>query len=161
VYPWIKSVTVFEEIRPASKLVPTLLQLCAERGWTKLGVLDLPRLPHEIYAPLEASGVEASDVQFELTDDAEIAMHRRAEQMAREILTAVLPKGVGLTDYQFSGLLERAFRRAGAEDLVLLFGTGDSAPRPARGAILGDKYLVAVALEYRGHWARVTQGLPL
>jgi Xaa-Pro aminopeptidase len=161
VYPWIKSVTVFEEIRPASKLVPTLLQLCGERGWTKLGVLDLPRLPHEIYAPLEASGVEASDVQFELTDDAEIAMHRRAEQMAREILTAVLPKGVGLTDYQFSGLLERAFRRAGAEDLVLLFGTGDSAPRPARGAILGDKYLVAVALEYRGHWARVTQGLPL
>ncbi len=52
VYPWIKSVTIFEEIRPASKLVPTLLQVCAERGWTKLGVLDLPRLPHEIHAPL-------------------------------------------------------------------------------------------------------------
>jgi Xaa-Pro aminopeptidase len=166
VYPWIKSVTVFEEIRPASKLVPTLLQLCAERGWTKLGVLDLPRLPHEIYAPLKASdvtasGVEAFDVQLELTDDAEIAMHRRAEQMAQEILTAELSKGVGLTDYQFSGLLERAFRRAGAEDLVLLFSTGDSAPRPARGTMLGDKYSVAVALEYRGHWARVTRGLPL
>jgi hypothetical protein len=143
-----------------------LLQLCAERGWTKLGVLDLPRLPHEIYAPLKASdvtasGVEAFDVQLELTDDAEIAMHRRAEQMAQEILTAELSKGVGLTDYQFSGLLERAFRRAGAEDLVLLFSTGDSAPRPARGTMLGDKYSVAVALEYRGHWARVTRGLPL
>ncbi|MBZ5673081.1 MAG: hypothetical protein LAP61_02440 [Acidobacteriia bacterium] len=161
VYPWIKSVTVFEEIRPASKLVPTLLQLCTERGWTKLGVLDLPRLPHEIYAPQKASGVEASDVQFDLTDDAEIAMHRRAEQMAQEILTAELPRGAGLTDYQFSGLLERAFRRAGAEDLVLLFSTGDSAPRPACGTMLGDKYSVAVALEYRGHWARVRRGLPL
>lgn len=161
VYPWIKSVTVFEEIRPASKLVPTLLQLCAERGWTKLGVLDLPRLPHEIHVPLQASNVEAYDVQLDLTDDAEVAMRRRAEQMAREILTAELPKGAGLTDYQFSGLLERAFRRAGAEDLVLLFSTGDSAPRPAHGAMLGDQYSIAVALEYRGHWARVTQGLPL
>jgi Xaa-Pro aminopeptidase len=161
VYPWIKSVTIFEEIRPASKLVPTLLQFCSERGWTKLGVLDLSRLTHEIYAPLAACNLVISDVKLELTDEAEIAMHRRAEQMAREILTAELPKGAGLTDYQFSGLLERAFRRAGAEDLVLLFSTGDSAPRPARGAMLGDKYSVAVALEYRGHWARVTQGLPL
>jgi Xaa-Pro aminopeptidase len=161
VYPWIKSVTVFEEIRPASKLVPTLLQLCAERGWTKLGVLDLSRLPHEIHSPLKASDVDVHDVKLDLTDDAEIAMHRRAEQMARQILTAELPKGVGLTDYQFSGLLERAFRRAGAEDLVLLFSTGESAPRPARGAMLGDKYSVAVALEYRGHWARVAQGLPV
>jgi len=161
VYPWIKSVTIFEEIRPASKLVPTLLQFCSERGWTKLGVLDLSRLTHEIYAPLAACNLVISDVKLELTDVAEIAMHRRAEQMAREILTAELPKGAGLTYYQFSGFLERAFRRAGAEDLVLLFSTGDSAPRPARGAMLGDKYSVAVALEYRGHWARVTQGLPL
>jgi Xaa-Pro aminopeptidase len=160
VYPWIKSVTIFEEIRPASKLVPTLLQLCAERGWTKLGVLDLPRLTHEIYSPLSESAVSLSDIQIELTDDAEIAMIRRAEQMAQQILSAELSKGVGLTDYQFSGLLERAFRRAGAEDLVLLFSTGDSAPRPARGTTLGDKYSVAVALEYRGHWARVMRGVP-
>jgi len=161
VYPWIKSVTVFEEIRPASKLVPTLLQLCAERGWTRLGVLDLPRLPHEIHSPLEASDVKASDVQLDLTDDAEIAMHRRAAQMAHQILAAELPNGAGLTDYQFCGLLERAFRRAGAEDLVLLFGTDGSTPRPARGALLGDKYSVTVALEYRGHWARVTRSRAL
>jgi len=160
VYPWIKSVTVFEEIRPASKLVPTLLQLCQERGWTKLGVLDLLGLPHEIHSPLVASAVEVSDVKLDLTDDAEIAMHRRAAQMAHQILVAELPKGAGLTDYQFCGLLERAFRRAGAEDLVLLFSTGGPTPRPASGALLGDKYSVTVALEYRGHWARVTRGCP-
>ena len=160
VYPWIKSVTIFEEIRPASKLVPTLLQLCAERAWTKLGVLDLRRLTHEIYAPLSESGLSISDVQLDLTDDAEVAMRHHAEQMAQQILSAELPKGVGLTDYQFSALLERAFRRAGAEDLVLLFSTGDSAPRPACGTMLGEKFSVAVALEYRGHWARVTQEVP-
>jgi hypothetical protein len=152
VYPWIKSVTVFEEICPASKLVPTLLQLCAERGWIKLGVLDLAGLPYEIELPLEVS-----DIKLDLTDEAEIAMHRRAAQMAREILAAELANGAGLTDYQFSGRLERAFRRAGAEDLVLLFSTGDSAPRPARGSMLGDQYSVAVALEYRGHWVRITR----
>ena len=55
--------TIFEEIRPASKLVPTLLQLCAEREWTKLGVLDLPRLPHEIHVPLVVSEVQPSNIQ--------------------------------------------------------------------------------------------------
>jgi hypothetical protein len=155
VYPWIKSVTVFEEIRPASKLVPTLLQLSAERGWTRLGVLDLPRLPYEIQIPLELS-----NITLDLTDDAEIAMTRRAEQMAREILTAELPKGAGLTDYQFSGRLERAFRRAGAEDLVLRFSTGGATPRPACGAVLKEPYAVSIALEYRGHWARVMLGVP-
>jgi Xaa-Pro aminopeptidase len=159
VYPWIKSVTIFEEIRPASKLVPALLQLCTERGWARLAVLDLPGLPHEIHLPLEASTVGVFDVRLELTDEAEIAMHRRAEQMASEILAAELLKGAGLTDYQFSGRLERAFRRAGAEDLVLLFSTGGSVPRPARGVMLGDQYSVAVALEYRGHWARLRLGL--
>ena len=154
VYPWIKSVTVFEEIRPASKLVPTLLQLCSERGWTKLGVLDLPRLPHEIQIPLELF-----DITLDLTDDAEIAMTRRAERMARGILTAELPNGAGLTDYQFAGLLERAYRRRGAEDLVLRFSVNGSTPRPACGAVLGEQYAVAVALEYRGHWARIMQGV--
>src|SRR5712691_2112870 len=33
VYPWIRSVTVFQEIRPASKLVETLTTLCEERHW--------------------------------------------------------------------------------------------------------------------------------
>jgi hypothetical protein len=109
--------------------------------------------------PLAASNLGISDVKLELTDDAEIAMHRHAEQMTREILTAELPNGVGLTDFQFSGRLERAFRRAGAEDLVLLFSTDASAPRPACGVMLGAQYSVAVALEYRGHWARVRLGL--
>ena len=114
------------------------------------------RLPHEIFA---SEGRVSVRRQLELTDDAEIAMRRRAENGSRDP-DGELPNGVGLTDYQFSGRWN-GFRRAGAEDLVLLFSTGDSAPRPARGAMLGDKYSVSVAPEYRGHWARVTRGFPL
>ncbi len=33
--------TVLEEIRPASKLAQSLVQFCEERGWKKIGVLDL------------------------------------------------------------------------------------------------------------------------
>ena len=53
VYPWIESVTVLEEIRPASKLT-TL-----SRG-ARIGVLDLPKLPVEIRAGL--GGIEVVDV---------------------------------------------------------------------------------------------------
>jgi len=134
VYPWIKSVTVFEDVRPASKLVPTLLQLCTEHGWTKLGVLDLARLPQEVQVPLELR-----DVQFGLVDDTEIAMRRRAAQIAREILSEELPKG----DRGLSGRLELAFRRAGAEDLVLRI----------------EHASVAVAMEYRGHWVKLARPL--
>src|SRR5579862_677009 len=79
VYPWIKSVTVFEDIRPASKLMQTLDQLCAERQWRKLGVLDLPMLPVEVHSRL--GEIETVDVPSQAIcepDDAEISMRRRA-----------------------------------------------------------------------------------
>ena len=63
-------------------------------------------------------------------------------------------------DYSVLSQFRQRLIEQGAEDLVLLFSTGDSAPRPARGTMLGDRYSVAVALEYRGHWARVMRGLP-
>ncbi len=134
VYPWIKSVTVFEDVRPASKLVQTLLQLCSERGWTKLGVLDLSRLPQEVSVPLELY-----DVQLGLVDDTELAMRRRAAQLARKILSEELSSGA--SDRELSGRLELAFRRAGAEDLILRL----------------DKGSVAVAMEYRGHWVKLAR----
>ncbi len=41
VYPWIKSVTIFEDIRPSPNLMQTLDQLCTEKAWKRIGVLDL------------------------------------------------------------------------------------------------------------------------
>jgi hypothetical protein len=156
VYPWIRSVTVLDDIRPAGKLVQSLLQLCTEREWKKIGVLDLPRLPHELHAPLLQSNVEVTDVSLGAMDDDELAMRRRAVTLARQILGDQLPKGAGMVDYRFVGGLEREFRRAGVEDLVILVSAG-KAPAPAKGVTLGDQYSVSVALEYRGNWVKVTR----
>jgi hypothetical protein len=158
VYPWIKSVTVFEDIRPASKLMQTLDQLCAERQWRRLGVLDLPMLPVEIHSRL--GEIEAVDVPSEAIcepDPAELSMRRRAASLARQILEEQLPHGANALDHHFVGRLEREFRRAGAEDLVLRLSSAGSAPGPAHGATLGANYSAAVALEYSGHWVKVTR----
>src|SRR5580692_5205623 len=91
VYPWIKSVSIFEEIRPASKLMPVFDQLCAERGWSTLGVLDLTRLPVEIHAGLHSREiVDVPSAGITDPDEAEFAMRRRAAELARPILEARL-----------------------------------------------------------------------
>lgn len=159
VYPWIRSVTVFDEIRPAAKLMAALTQFCTEGGWKSLGVLDLEQLPEEVYGPLTLSDIQTTSIPADEVisfDDAEISMRRRAARMAREILAAELPGGAGRSDYALTGALERVARMSGAEDVVILLSTGQAAPGPARGATLGDQYSVSLALEYSGHWVRVT-----
>ncbi len=139
VYPWIKSVTIFEEIRPASKLMATLDQLCVERGWSRLGVLDLPKLPMEIYSGVSGRGmIDVPSSGIVEPDEAEFAMRRKAVVLAREALDGREPGAVDV------GKLERQLRHLGAEDLVIRVR--------ARG---GDAYSISVALEYCGHWVKV------
>jgi hypothetical protein len=160
VYPWIRSVTVFEEVRPASNLIAAVTQLCTERGWKELAVLDLSQLPRELYDPLHRSDIGLLDVaahEVITADEAELRMRRRAASLAREVLANELPKGAGLSDYEFTARLECALRLRGAEDLVIQLSTGRTSPRPASGATLGDSYSVSLALEYCGHWVRVTR----
>ncbi len=142
VYPWIKSVTILEDIRPASKLMATLEQLCAERGWSKLGVLDLPKLPVEIHSGLgrfEIVDVPSNGITD--PDDAELAMRRNTAGLARGSLERWLWEAPGSI-----GDLEREFRRAAAEDLVIRIKPRD------------DKaFSISVALEFCGHWVKVTR----
>ena len=84
-------------------------------------------------------------------------MRRRAAQMARRILTEELAHGPGAMDYQFVGRLERAFRRAGAEDLLILLSNGQTPPAPARGVLLQQGFSVTAAMEYRGHWVKLSR----
>lgn len=149
VYPWIRSVTILEDIRPNMNLS----KLCQENHWTKVGVLDLPLLPYDLSVP-NAVDVPWSAIHPE-PDEAELSMHRHAAKMAREILQEELSSGLGLVDHEFVGQLERRFRRAGAEDLVILVTNGDSPPLPPNGSILKPSFSVSVALEYRGHWVKV------
>lgn len=165
VYPWIRSVTVLEEIRASGNPARGLLELASEKQWERIGVLDLPQLPQEIGAPLCAGPVEIADVPSSAIyesgspgrDEWELAMRRRAAQMARNILAEELASGAEGPDYQFVGRLERAFRRAGAEDLVILLSNGRTAPVPATGAVLRAGFSVTIAVEYRGHWVKLSR----
>jgi Xaa-Pro aminopeptidase len=155
VYPWIKSVTILEEIKPSPNLTQRVFEMAAEKGWKKIGVLDEGGLPYDLYSQLHAGGVEVADVPSTAirpeADAWELAMCARAEKLAREILAEEMAKGAGLNDHEFVGRLEQKYRRAGAEDLVILIANPGT-PAPASGAVLRPDFGVAVALEYRGHW---------
>src|SRR6202042_1136768 len=47
VYPWIRTVTVHETILPSPSLPGQLVKLCAEKGWSKVGMLDHAGLPND------------------------------------------------------------------------------------------------------------------
>lgn len=164
VYPWIKSVTIHQTILPSPSLSGQLVKLCAERRWTRIGMVDHAGLPNDLYTQLGAAELTIVDVPREAlrpsVTDAEVVMHRRAAQLARDVLEAELTRtAIGLSDYELIGRLERRFRRAGAEELVLLISDGGTVPLPAAGRVVGPHCSVMAAVEYNGHWAKVSRNI--
>ena len=164
VYPWVKSVTVHETILPSPNLPAQLVKLCAEKGWSKVGVLDRAGLPNDLYTQLGAEKLAVVDIPRgafrPVATESELAMHRRAAALAREILESEVTRGaVGLTDHELTGRLERRFRRAGAEDLVVFFSDGRSVPLPAVGKKINENSSASVALEYNGHWVKLSRNV--
>jgi hypothetical protein len=162
VYGWIRSVTTIEDVRPAGNFAKPLFDIASDRTWTRLGVLDLEQLPYDIYkalhgGSLDLSNVEADAVFSPANDENELTMRRKAFSLAVQILKEEIPNGVGVSDHQFVGGLERRFRRAGAEDLIVLLTNGRTVPAPPAGAILEENFSVSVAMEYRGHWVRISR----
>jgi len=135
VYPWIKSVTILSDIRPNLNLA----KLREENGWTKIGALDLPLFPCDLAIP-DAVNIPWNAVHPE-PDEAELAMYRHAAKMTREILEAELRSGAEDGIDAIIPRLERKYRRAGAEDLV----------------IVRHKNTLSVAMEYRGHWVKIAR----
>lgn len=161
VYPWIKTVTMHETIIASSSPPATLFKLCAERGWTRVGVCDLDGLPEDLHAELTAGALKLVDIsRSEIRPapvESEVRMHARAARMAREVLEQELASGGAKTDHELTGRLERVLRRAGAEDVVVLVSDGEGPPIPAEGRPVGPHTSVVVANEYNGHWAKVTR----
>jgi hypothetical protein len=163
VYPWIKTVTVHETIIASPSPPATLFKLCAERGWRRLGVCDLDGLPMDLHAELTAGPVDLVDIPRSEIRPApsavEVRMHARAARMAREVLEEELASVGKQNDHELTGRLERLLRRAGAEDVVILVSDGQGPPLPAEGRPVGAHTSVMVAIEYNGHWAKVTRNL--
>jgi len=162
VYGWIRSVTILEDIRPAGNFAKPLFQLASERNWTRIGVLNDPQLPYDIFKAIHGGALEVVNVDTATLfapgeDEAELAMRRKAAAMAKEILAGELPKGVASVDHHFVGALEKSFRRAGIEDLITLLTNGCTPPAPPMGTVLEENYSVSLAVEYRGHWIRLSR----
>jgi hypothetical protein len=160
VYGWIRSVTTIEDVRPAGNFAKPLFDIAAERNWARIGALDFPQFPYDLYKALQAGtlqieNVESAAVFVPSEDESEIAMRKKAAALVQSILAEEIPHGAGKLDHHFVGQLERRFRRAGAEDLIVLLTNGDTVPAPPRGAVLKPGFSVSIALEYRGHWVRM------
>jgi hypothetical protein len=162
VYGWIRSVTTIEDVRPAGNFTKALFEIAVEGKWIRAGVLDLDQFPYDIHkalhgGPLGLVNVESAAVFSPAEDENELAMRRKAATLAVEIVESEIPGGVGLIDHHFVGRLELRFRRAGVEDLIVLLTNGKTVPGPPIGDTLGENFSVSVAVEYRGHWVRVTR----
>jgi Xaa-Pro aminopeptidase len=164
VYPWIKTVTVHETIIASPSPPASLFKLAADRGWKRVGVVDLEGLPADLHAELTQPGkVELIDIpRGEIRaapSEVEVRMHAHAARMAREVLEKELLTAGAHTDHELTGRLERLLRRAGAEDVVILVSDGHGPPVPASGKAVGPHTSVVVAIEYNGHWAKVTRNV--
>src|SRR5262245_25294339 len=145
VHGWIRSVTPIEDVRPAGNFAKPLFELATTRNWTRIGALDFEQFPYDIHKLLLGGSVglvniESSAVFSPADDETELAMRVRAMAMANRILEEEIPNAVGLVDHHFVGRLERRFRRAGAEDLIVLVTNGNTVPAPASGVTLEDSF---------------------
>jgi hypothetical protein len=134
----------------------------------RIGIVEKDKLPGGIGMPLKEKLVGA---RFEdatalfarirhPADAAEIALSRRAKDIAHDALAAALagqPREAGT----LTGAIEGAARESGAEEVIL-----NVAPDLARDmrlariegeTPLGARYAVRVSVAYKGHWIRITR----
>ncbi len=162
VYPWIKSVTIHETILPSPSLPAQLAKLCGEKGWSKVGMIDQAGLPYDLHTQLANEKLTFVDIPRgafrPVVTESEIAMHRHGAKLARTLVESEVTRAaIGLSDYELAGRLERRLRRAGAEDLVVLISDGRGVPLPARGKKINENSSASVALEYNGHWVKLSR----
>lgn len=162
VYGWIRSVTTIEDVKPAGNFASPLAQLVAERHWERIGCLELEKFPFDVNKALRSASIEMvpldlSRVYSAGDDNVELEMRRKTAVLARQALAEEMPVSVGKPDHRLVGRLERRLRREGFEDLITLVTNGDGFPAPPMGAVLKENFSVSLAVEYRGHWVRLSR----
>ena len=136
-------------------------------GAKKIGVVELDRLPGGIARPLteNLSGAVLEDatemfrVLRQPADDAEIALSKRAADMARTAMDGAFAAGTYSDGGALVAAIEGPARLAGAEEvLVDLAPDLDADPvlcRVEGDVPLGARHAVRVSLAYKGHWIRI------
>lgn len=160
VYPWLRTVTFVDELRPSKDLGAALVSLADERAWKRVGVVDLSRLPFGIHRGLRGASSPLDLVElpsrrmFAGPDDAELAMRRHAARVTRSRVEACLASlsGPGHDEHALVARLELALRGDGMTDTFIRLSDGAMPPRPPSRRVVDERTSVFVAADYRGHW---------
>jgi len=173
---WIEETAHIGEIVCTPNLGRTLGEIISKAagvkatGTRKIGVVELPRLPGTIVRNLRdaAEGIElidASDLFAALrspADDTEIALTRRAAEIAHKALDLAKP-GKGPVVAEILSDIERSARMQGCEEILIDIAEDLSTDRQFRRldgpTVFANRYAVRLSVAYKGHWVRVGRTL--
>lgn len=163
---WIEETAHMGEIVCSPNLGRALGELISEAGAKEIGLVELSRLPGTIVGNLRdaADGIElidATDLFAALrspADDTEIALTRRAAEIAHEALKLAEP-GNDPVRAEILSDIERAARMQGCEEILIDIAEDLSTERQFRRldgpSVFANRYAVRLSVAYKGHWVRV------
>jgi Xaa-Pro aminopeptidase len=176
--PAAKTLTCVEDVRPYTRLPGDAVKLIRERGLAdkRLGLVGVEELMavgdwEQIQADLpDARWEPAGDALARLRaakEPTELAVLRQAAAIVQDALHAAAEAlRPGLTERELLAVVDRAMRRARAEDARCLIASGPRAslslrPPDDRALEPGDVVLLHLAAEYQRYWAESGQTFAL
>ncbi|HKW36467.1 MAG TPA: aminopeptidase P family N-terminal domain-containing protein [Burkholderiales bacterium] len=165
---WIRSVSHVGEVQSVSNLGRAAADFLERLpGTPSIGVLELDLLPWPVAEPLASSrhGKSLSDATPLFTairqpaDDTEIALARRAADIAAKALGAISTGAAHAAPVLAA--IERSARLDGAEEVLSRIApnlaAGTALCRPEGDLALGARYAVELSVAYKATWVRVLQ----
>jgi hypothetical protein len=169
VYPWIKESSAITTIASGAPLGGEAASQVKRLGWRRIGIGELERFPYGVLNELRTSLPDSTLVDAtELLDNArraagaaDLSLYRKAREIAAAALAEVAAGLPGKSGWQAAALLERAIRRRGATDTVILLAPGADARWPAYpgNETMTPNGFAVISVEYKGHWVEI--GRPL
>jgi hypothetical protein len=164
---WMEETSHLGRVECTGDIAGGTAKLLSAAKAKRVGIVEKDKLPGGIGVPLQEklAGARFEDATALFArirhpaDEAEIALSRRAKDIAADALAAALaerPREAGM----LIGAIEGAAREAGAEEVII-----NVAPDLARDTRLarlegetplGERYAVRVSVAYKGHWIRIT-----
>lgn len=165
---WIRETAHVSEIINTPNLGRELAARLKSGGHIRVGAVELNRLPGAVINALEAEypDIELTDStalyqDFRATaDETEIALSRRAAEIARTALALARP-GDAAVQADILSAIERSARMAGCEEILIDVAedlAADGRFRRLDGpTAFKDRYAVRLSVAYKGHWVRLAR----